>query len=164
MRATGRKQGGSYAGLAAVEDPELRARVALEVARRRRLAGEVLRQAREGRDVGRGELSTATGLSLVTIGRIERGESGSDWSCGRIADYLGLAPDWLRHLDEPVDEGREDELRADRTEETLSILGRLARLDPPDVDAIREIIARVQGDRRRSETIAREPLHRNRPR
>jgi len=154
MAATHRRRGGSYAGLATAEDPELKPRVEAEVARRRRLAGDRIREAREAKDVTREGLSTATGLGFVTIGRIERGESGSEWSYGRIAAFLELPPDWLGHLDEAIDTGMADELLADRIEDSLTILGRLARLEPPEVDAIRQIVARAERDRRRGDRHA----------
>ncbi len=64
---------------------------------RRRLVGEALAAFRRSRDLTQEALASDAGLATMTLGRIERGDSGSEESYGKLALALGLAPDWHLH-------------------------------------------------------------------
>lgn len=64
---------------------------------RRRAVGEALAALRKSLGLSQEGLASKAGITTMTLGRIERGDSGSEESYGKIAVALNLTPDWHVH-------------------------------------------------------------------
>jgi transcriptional regulator with XRE-family HTH domain len=107
---------------------------------RRQAVGEALRSRRRAFGMSRATLARESGLTVVTIGRIERGESGSDASYGQLAAALGLEPDWfLRTPDTDPEQLGPDEPRP--VERALDLLAGSGELGPNVLLAIQRLVA-----------------------
>jgi transcriptional regulator with XRE-family HTH domain len=86
--------------------------------KQRRAAGRRLTSERAARGLSQWKLARAAKLSLITVGRLERGESGSERSYREIARALAWPSDWFL---------KPDGLSAERTEltETGPVVARL---------------------------------------
>lgn len=100
------------------------------------ITGRQLRAERRRQKLTQAELSAATGVSVTTIGRIERGEVKDSPNATTLADHLGLTA-----TDPPTEAESVEELLDDRKRVTdlalLNALGRrLSRAADTPVDAV----------------------------
>lgn len=105
---------------------------------RRQAVGEALRARRQAFGISRRELARMSGVSFLTIGRLERGETGSDETYHLLAESLVLPADWQIRPEalDPTDTGPV----ANPVDEALSLLVASGELGPNALRAIRAVI------------------------
>jgi len=106
--------------------------------------GKRLRQAREAADLTQPQLAELAGVSQALISALERGVRKQSRSVVRLADALGVRPEWLSDGDGPMEAGPTDQMRAihdllgqidsDRLVVVREMLEGLARVSPEKQD------------------------------
>jgi transcriptional regulator with XRE-family HTH domain len=103
------------------------------------------------------DLAEKTGLTTMTIGRIERGLSGSEWSYRKITDALGLRPDFFTRPDEtPV--ATELGTGATALQKTLAFFALFDEVGPMLTRLVQRLLASAAEDPDHAEAIAAEIL------
>lgn len=123
------------------------------VERREKVGAKLAERRREAKIKTQHDLAQMTGLTTMTIGRIERGLSGSYESYRKIADALGLPPDWFVRPEEiptAVDIGSD----TSALEKALAFLTLSDEVRPMLARLIHRLLAIASEDPDRAEFIA----------